>query len=48
MAEKKGEVEIKVDALVDEVFQKYGPSGSAVNNNDDVELNKDEVKEFIR
>ncbi len=48
MADKKGEVEIKVDALVDEVFQKFGPKGTAVNNNDEVELNKEDVKEFIR
>ena len=48
MSEQMGEVEMKVNDLVEEVFVKYNkPSTSTNNNEDEDNLDKDEIKVFI-
>jgi hypothetical protein len=48
MSEQMGEVEIKVNDLVEEVFVKYNkPTTSANANPDDDLLDKEEIRAFI-
>ena len=46
MSEQMGEVEIKVNDLVEEVFVKYNKPTVSANPDDDL-LDKDEIKAFI-
>ena len=46
MSEQLGEVEIKVNELVDEVFAKYNKPTTSANPDDD-QLDRDEVKAFL-
>ena len=44
---KQGEVEIKVEALIEEVFTTY-EAGNQINSEGDQFITKDQLKQFIR
>ena len=46
MSEQMGEVEIKVNDLVEEVFTRYNKPTTSANPDDDL-LDKDEIKVFL-
>ena len=47
MSEQMGEVEIKVNDLVEEVFVKYNKPTASANPDDDL-LDKEEIRAFIQ
>ena len=48
MSEQMGEVEIKVNGLVEEVFNKYNKNSAPINSEEGPLLTKENVRDFLR